>query len=78
VTTEGGEAPGATDGSLSSWEAEQVELIRAALAHPAVAKAVTELATGQDPDTRRQRRLAEARDELTGYQVTVDLDLGEL
>jgi hypothetical protein len=74
VTTEGGEAPGAADGSLSSWELEQVALIRAALELPAVCQAVTELATGQDPETRRQRRLEAARDELRGYRVTVTLE----
>jgi len=74
METAGGEAFGTEPGSLSPWEAGQVEAIQAALAHPAVARAVIELVTGQDPGTRRERRLEAARDELRGYTITVNLE----
>ena len=64
-------------GSLSAaWE-EAVEALaavaRARLADPAVARIVAELATGTDANTRRQQRLAEAREELADTRITIDL-----
>jgi hypothetical protein len=78
---DGGEAAGAEPGSLSvaeAWEAEQVAVIRAALERPAVRRAVTDLMTGQDDATQRERRLAKADAEMASLRLAVNRDLEEL
>ena len=76
MTTEGGEAPGATDGSLPTDgrpTPEQIEALagqmREVLARPAVRHNLASLLGAETAEGRRARRLAALADEVAGMRL---------